>query len=74
MHLHAVGTQWLVVMLADSYFAGMTPELRLPCQPRSYTGSIFAGALSSQLQEAGGREVDRANFPDRKLDLLPHKA
>ena len=43
MHLHAVGTQWLVVMLADSYFAGMTPEVRLPCQPRSYTGSIFAG-------------------------------
>ena len=60
LYLHAVGTQWLLVMLADSYFAGMTPEAR---QPRSYTGSVLAGALSSQLQEARGREVDRVNFP-----------
>ena len=30
LYLHAVGTQWLVVMLADSYFAGMTLEARLP--------------------------------------------
>ena len=114
LYIHAVGTQWLVVMLADSYFAGMTPKVCFPvslgltqeassrvlfhlsCRKQTEKKLIEQTSLIASLIcchtkpdplrtvdveqtvevefISGVTEVNRANFLERKFDMLPHKA